>query len=92
MYLSEAEYQPQTTIPPAPKPRPTYSQDWTNYNFAQTNEKTRFLELLFELCSHIDEMPRKNIQGRNRIPLSDMVFAIVYKIYSGVSGRRLFPI
>ena len=33
-------------------------------------------------------MPRKNIQGRNRIPLSDMVFAVVFKTYAGVSGRR----
>ena len=33
-------------------------------------------------------MPRKNIQGRNRIPLSDMVFSVVFKTYAGVSGRR----
>jgi len=85
MYLSENQVIPQS-FPVQPKK--TYSQQWTSYNQAQTNEKTRFLELLFELCSQIDELPRKNIQGRNRIPLSDIVFAVVYKIYSGVSGRR----
>ena len=40
------------------------------------------------LCKEVDDMPRKNIQGRNRIPLSDMVFAVVFKTYAGVSGRR----
>lgn len=75
---------PQTTE----LPRKTYAQDWTNYNLAQTTEKTRFQELLFELCSQIEDFPRKNITGRNRIPLADMVFSVVYKIYSGVSGRR----
>jgi hypothetical protein len=86
MYLAENEYQPQY-IPEQPKQRVTYSQDWTNYNLAQTNEKSRFLELLFELCTQIDEMPRAHT-GRNRIPLADMVFAVVYKTYSLVSGRR----
>jgi transposase len=83
MYLAE-EIRPQF-IPE--QPQKTYSQQWTSYNQAQTNEKTRFLELLYELCSQIDELPRAHT-GRVRIPLSDMVFAVVYKIYSGVSGRR----
>ena len=71
-----------------PKVRKTYKQVWTAYNEAQTNEKSRFQELLFELCTQIEDLPRKNIQGRNRIPLADMVFAIVYKTYSRISGRR----
>lgn len=83
MYLAEEARPIQTELP-----RKTYSQVWSSYNQAQTNEKSRFLELLYELCTQIDELPRKNIQGRNRIPLADMVFAVVYKIYSGVSGRR----
>jgi transposase len=87
MYLSENQVIPQQVVE-QPKYRPTYSQDWTNYNLAQTNEKTRFLELLFELCSQIEDIPRKDGAGRTRIPLADMVFAVVYKIYSGVSGRR----
>lgn len=72
----------------APKPRKTYPQNWQAYNQAQTNEKWRFMELLYELCKGIDGMPRKNIQGRNRIPFSDMVFAVVLKTYARVSGRR----
>jgi transposase len=87
MYLTENETRP-LNLPVQPKPRPTYSQDWTSYNQAQTNEKTRFLELLYELCSQIDDLPRKNITGRNRIPLADMIFAVVFKTYSTVSCRR----
>jgi len=84
MFLNENQVIPKSF---PVQPRKTYSQQWTSYNQAQTNEKTRFLELLFELCSQIDEMPKAHT-GRNRIPLADMVFAVVYKIYSGVSGRR----
>ncbi|HMS40249.1 MAG TPA: transposase [Pyrinomonadaceae bacterium] len=75
-------------IQPIPVIRKTYGQDWANYNLAQVNEKTRFLELLYELCTQVEDIPRQKGAGRNRIPLSDMVFAIVYKTYSTVSGRR----
>lgn len=71
-----------------PQTKKTYSQNWNAYNKAQTNEKTCFMELLFELCSQIPEMPRKDGAGRSRIPLSDMVFAVVFKTYSRLSGRR----
>lgn len=85
MLIGEEFKLPQPTE--EPKVRKTYPQDWTNYNKAQTNEKSRFLELLYQLCSQIEDMPRAHT-GRNRIPLSDMVFAVVYKTYSMVSGRR----
>jgi transposase len=71
-----------------PVTRKTYSQDWTAYNQAQTNEKARFQELLYELCTQIEDIPRKDGAGRSRIPLADMVFSLVFKIYSGISGRR----
>lgn len=87
MLLGENFIQPQLTVE-EPKVRKTYPQDWTNYNKAQTNEKSRFQELLFELCSQIEDIPRKDSAGRNRIPLSDMVYSIVFKIYSCISGRR----
>jgi transposase len=63
-----------------------YKQVWSAYTSAQTNEKARFLELLYELCSGIDE-PIQTM-GRTRLPLRDMIFAAVYKIYSTVSSRR----
>lgn len=90
MFISEDEVKPKQAVvlDQQPKQRITYSQDWANYNLAQTNEKTRFLELLYELCLKIEDLPRKNIQGRNRIPLADMVFAVVFKTYSIFSARR----
>jgi transposase len=63
-----------------------YKQVWKAYNSAQTNEKARFLALLYELCSGIDE-PIQSM-GRTRLPMSDMLFATVYKVYAAVSSRR----
>ena len=42
----------------------TYSQDWPNYNKAQTTEKKWFLTLLADLCCSIPEPERKNLRGR----------------------------
>jgi transposase len=63
-----------------------YKQMWKEYNSAQTKEKAHFLALLFELCSGIDEPIQTT--GRTRIPMADMIFAAVYKVYSTVSTRR----
>ncbi len=64
----------------------TYPQDWRAYNADQTSEKEHFLRLLHTLCSGVEE-PRQT-SGRPRLPLSDALFAVCYKIYSTVSGRR----
>ena len=63
-----------------------YKQVWKAYNSAQTNEKARFLALLYELCSGIDE-PIQSM-GRTRQPMADMIFAAAYKVYTSVSTRR----
>jgi transposase len=64
----------------------TYKQNWTAYNAAQTEEKARFIALLDALCDLIDQ-PAQG-KGRPRLPLADMVFACVYKVYVGFSSRR----
>jgi transposase len=64
------------------------SQNWTAYNAAQTEEKRRFVELLADLCSTIPQPPRPPGAGRPRLPLADMVFASVFKVYVGFSSRR----
>jgi transposase len=66
--------------------RQTYRQDWPAYNKAQTNEKRLFLYLLRQLCEGIGEPAQMN--GRPRLPLEDMIFAMAFKVYSTVSGRR----
>jgi transposase len=63
-----------------------YKQVWKAYNNAQRNEKARFLELLHALCSNVDE-PIQTM-GRTRLPMSDMLFATVFKVYESVSSRR----
>jgi transposase len=63
-----------------------YKQVWSAYNNAQTNEKARFLELLHGLCANVDEPIQ--VMGRTRLPMSDMLFATVYKVYAAVSSRR----
>jgi transposase len=68
--------------------RPTYKQNWTAYNLAQTTEKHRFQVLLAELCAGIPEPPRAPKPGRKPLPIGDAVFACVFKIYSTFSSRR----
>ena len=63
-----------------------YAQNWPAYRLAQINEKAKLQQLLYELCSGIDE-PIQTM-GRTRIPMSDMMFAAAYKVYSQVSSRR----
>lgn len=64
-----------------------YKQNWAAYNAAQTNERPLFLKLLYELCRGVEELD--GITERSRLPLRDMFFCMVYKIYSGRSSRRL---
>jgi transposase len=66
--------------------RKTYPQNWSAYNAAQTSEKSEFQMLLYDLCQLIELPPRR--RGRPSLPMSDMVFAVAYKIYSTFSGRR----
>jgi hypothetical protein len=64
------------------------SPNWTAYNAAQSEEKTRFVALLADLCGTVPQPPRPPGAGRPPLPLSDMVFAAVYKTYVGFSSRR----
>jgi transposase len=60
---------------------------WSNYNAAQSEEKHRFVELLADLCGTVPQPPQEG-KGRPCLPLSDMLFASVYKVYVGFSARR----
>lgn len=64
----------------------TYSQTWTAYNAAQSEEEDRFMPMLADLCSTLSR-PYSG-KGRPPLPLSDMVFACVSRVYSGLSARR----
>lgn len=71
---------------PIPK-RPTYQQDWPAYNLAQSTEKHRFQELLYDLCQGVEELPLPKT-GRRPHTTRDSLFAMAYKVYSTVSSRR----
>lgn len=54
--------------------------NWPAYNAAQMNEKALFLLLLSRLCAGIT--PPLHTLGRPTIPLRDVLFAMVFKVYS----------
>ena len=62
-------------------------QGWKAYNAAQTHEKDHFQVLLKDLCAGIPE-PSRAKTGRRPLPISDLLFSAVFKVYSTVSGRR----
>jgi hypothetical protein len=64
----------------------TYTQNWTAYNRAQCEEKDRFMPMLADLCSTIANPPQG--RGRPRLPMSDMAFTAISKVYAGLSARR----
>ena len=64
----------------------TYSQDWLNYDKAQTRQKELFLKFLNDLCNTIEEKPY--VFGRPNLPLRDMVFSSALKVFTTFSLRR----
>jgi transposase len=74
--------------PPVQWPRKSYTQpDWSAYEAAQVNEKDEFLGLLHDLCSRIEEKPRRG-RGRPPIPLADAVYSACLKVFTTLSVRR----
>ena len=68
--------------------RVTYKQDWPRYNAAQTTEQDHVATLLRDLCSGIQQPAASPKGGRPRHAMSDLVFAAVWKVFGGMSGRR----
>lgn len=64
----------------------TYSQDWHNYNLAQTREKELFMKLLADLTNNISNNAYNF--GRPKNPLGDTIYSMIFKVYSTFSGRR----
>jgi len=64
-----------------------HTQEWKEYNEAQTREKLLFYKLLNELLNII---PRRAYTfGRPRKSLRDMLFSCMIKIYNNTSSRRI---
>jgi len=66
--------------------RKTYKQEWSSYDKATTNQKSLFMKLLKDLTNNIPQPEYKF--GRPTLPLSDMVYSSIMKIYTTFSLRR----
>jgi transposase len=64
----------------------TYTQNWSAYNKAQKEEKEYFLKFLNDLVKNIS-IESYNF-GRPKSPIQDILYSMIFKVYSGVSGRR----
>ena len=59
--------------------------DWHARDSAQVNEKAKLLLLLQKLCAEVK--PPLHTFGRPPVPLPDMLFAMVLKVYGKFPGR-----
>ena len=68
--------------------RRTYSQPWRQYNASQVHEREYVERLLTALCAGIPQPTRKPGPGRKPLPIADIVFAVVLKVFMTMSTRR----
>lgn len=85
-YVIQREIKPDGSTTVTQSIKMTCTQEWPAYNEAQTHEQERFVALLRDLCNGIPQPEYKF--GRPRLPLADVVFGIVFKSYTTLSGRR----
>ena len=85
-FTIQREERPDGTVTETKSVRVTYPQDWPAYNAAQVNEGDHFVTLLRELCDTVEQPVQTN--GRPLLPLSDIIFGMAVKVYSGMSSRR----
>ena len=65
--------------------RKTYSQNWSEYDKASINQKTLFMKLLKDITTNLSQDYKF---GRPNLPLSDMVYSSVMKVFTTFSLRR----
>ena len=85
-YVIQRETKPDGSVTYTQSVKMTCTQEWSTYDDAQMHERERFLVLLRDLCNGIPQ-PVQTF-GRPRLPLADVVFGVVYKAYTTISGRR----
>ena len=68
--------------------RKTYSQDWVNYDKAQTHEKELFMKLMNDLVQNIPEKELPKRAGRPELSMQDMIFGSALKVFTTFSLRR----
>src|SRR5680860_1239719 len=77
------------TAQPKRKPkRPTQPRNWPVINDVARHELERMRPLLAALCARVPEPDREvGLPGRKPIPLRDLIFAMIAKVYTCKSGR-----
>jgi hypothetical protein len=68
------------------RPSRRYQQNWPAYYASQINEKPLFFEICGELSKEVLEP--QYVTGHPPFPLKDMVFSLVFKVYSNLSSQR----
>jgi len=69
--------------------RRTYAQPcWRAYNASQVHEREYVERLLTALCAGIPQPPYTPGRGSKPLPIADLVFAVVLKVYMALSNRR----
>jgi transposase len=63
-------------------------RNWSGYNKAETKGRTKFVELLSEICGQISEPPAKKGRGRKNLPIRDLIFCLLLKIYETHNSRK----
>jgi hypothetical protein len=68
--------------------RKTYAQPWRSYNASQVHEREYVERLLRALVAGIPQPPRKPGPGRKPLPIADVAFAAILKVFTTLSSRR----
>jgi transposase len=68
-------------LAPADPPKPKFTRDWPAIHESRRQEKKKFMLLLADLCSGLPTKPPGEKGGRPRLPLSDIVFGLVFRVY-----------
>lgn len=66
--------------------RPSPVRDWSDYNNSQSTTRANFATILRALCDTVPQPPQAT--GRPRLPLGDVVYAVVLKTFVGISCRE----
>ncbi|MDD5417206.1 MAG: transposase [Candidatus Aenigmarchaeota archaeon] len=71
-----------------PKPKKSYSQDWSSYNAYQTQEKIMFMKILNSAVNELQIEYKYCGNGRPNYALDDMIKICCIKVFNGFSQRR----
>ncbi len=69
--------------------RKTYGQPcWSTYNASQVHEREYVERLLAALCAGLVQPPYTPGRGSKPLPIADVVFAVILKVFTTLSSRR----